>query len=152
MWSDAEPAPYRVPVTASRTASSWVIAATPAVVFGSWLVALASPAGLSWALIAVTVGLASALGVVLATADVRALTRAGYDRTANPFLATIPVLYLFHRGHLCAVRNFEGYGPGWLHVGIVSMLVLIVSAWELFFGASSVLSLFDDLIGRRVTP
>jgi hypothetical protein len=128
------------------------MAAIPVVVFGSWLAALASPAGLNWTFIAVTVALASAAGVLLAKSDVRALTRVGYDRTANPYLASVPVLYLFHRGHLCAIRNFEGYGPAWLHVGIVSMLVLVVSAWELFFGASSLLSLFDDLIGRRVTP
>ena len=62
------------------------------------------------------------------------------------------MLYLFPRGHLCAVRNFEGYGPAWLHVGIVSTLLLIVAIWELLSGAGSLFSLFGDLIGSRVTP
>jgi hypothetical protein len=152
MWSDPEHAPFRVPRGASRTGSSWAIAAMPAVVFGAWLAALASPIGLTWPFIGITVVLAAAIDVLLARADVSALRRAGYDETADPYLAIVPVLYLFRRGPLCAVRNFEGYGPAWLHVGVVSVLVLGVAVAQLFSGASSLFSVFDDLIGARITP
>ena len=124
----------------------------PAILVGLWLAALASPLGLTWVFIGVTVLIAAVMDVVLAQWDVRALARAGYDDQANPYSAVVPVVYLFRRGHLCAARNLEGYGPAWLHVGIVALLVLAVAVAQLVSGATSMLSFFDELIGGRVTP
>ena len=87
------------------------------------------------AVIAITVG-ATLLSVEFARGDQTRLAELGHVARTQPYLAVLPVVYLFVRGHHSYAETFEGMRVAW-----VSLVVLIGVCYAAAVGIPVVLTL-----------
>lgn len=83
-------------------------------------------------MLVVVAALSIPIGVLLATVDERRLRAAGYPRTVPAKFGAFPPAYLFMRGHRCVSNDHEGFGPAWLHLGLVLLALAsmtILNPW-----------------------
>ena len=104
------------------TTESWLIALLPAGALVADVVVLSAVGGVLaiLAVVAVTVG-ATVLAVEFARGDQTRLAELGHAARTQPYLAVLPVVYLFVRGHHAYTETFEGMRVAW-----ASLVVVIV--------------------------
>lgn len=104
----------------AATTESWTIALLPAGALVADVVVLSAIGGVLAviAVIAVTVG-ATVLAVELARADQTRLAELGHAARTRPYLAVLPVVYLFVRGHHAYAETFEGMRVAWASLVVV---------------------------------
>jgi hypothetical protein len=102
------------------TTESWLIAFLPAGALVADVVVLSAVGGALAivAVIAVTLG-ATVLAVEFARGDQARLAELGHAARTQPYLAVIPAVYLFVRGHHAYTETFEGMRVAWASLVVV---------------------------------
>ena len=104
----------------AHTAESWSIAFLPAVALVADVALLSAGGGVLavLAVIAITLG-ATVLAVEFARGDQTRLAELGHAARTQPYLAVLPVVYLFVRGHRAYAETFEGMRVAWASLVVV---------------------------------
>jgi len=107
----------------ARTTEAVLLAVTPAAAFVADVTVLSIVGGVLGLLatIAITV-LATALSLGLARSDQRQLAELGHTARTEPYLALLPVVYLFVRGHRAYRETFEGMGAAWVALTVTILV------------------------------
>ena len=104
----------------AHTVESWMIAFLPAVALVAEVAFLFAVGGVlaMIAAIAITLG-ATVLAVEFARGDQTRLAELGHAARTQPYLAVLPVVYLFVRGHHTYAETFEGMRVAWVSLVVV---------------------------------
>jgi hypothetical protein len=111
------------------TRSSWVISLTPLGLFAFdiWIAALLG-GYITWQIVFAVGVVGIVLTYVCALDDQRHLARRGFQTRTSPVLALVsPTAYLFVRGSRAFRESFEGFGPAWIQVASVIVMVIAVT-------------------------
>lgn len=122
----------KAPRGASGTGAAWVLALTPVLYAAIAFADVTARQSFDSPVIGILVALSIPVGLLLATADERALRARGYPSTVPARFGAFSPLYLLLRGHRCVMNNVEGLGPAWLHLGLIALLLAsmtILNPW-----------------------
>ena len=108
------------------TPSSWVIAFAPIALFALdvWVAAVLG-GYITWSIVLSVAALGLASTYLAARDDQRRLASRGYLARTSPLLAVVcPAAYLFVRGNRAFRESYAGFGPAWIHLATLALIVI----------------------------
>ena len=107
----------------ARTTQAVLLAITPASSLVADVAVLSIVGGVLGLLAMITITVvATAFSLELARGDQRQLAELGHTARTQPYLALLPVLYLFIRGHRAYRETFEGMGTAWVGLAVTILV------------------------------